>query len=193
MTTSSKTSAQNCYSILGLPSPLSGRYVGTQQIRAAFRHSLLVHHPDKATDIVGWNDASPLTTGQKSAKHSVDEICHARDVLTDPSLRREHDHLLAQNAPLSSGSAGVFNGSLATSEQVESVDLDDMEYSEATQTWTRVCRCGNAKAYEVSEEDLTSATCQGSREISVGCDGCSLHIRVLFDTEDEHEILDSKK
>jgi len=191
MTTSTKTSAQNCYRILGLPSPLSGRYVGTQQIRAAFRHALLLHHPDKAASIVGWNDASPLTPRQKSAKHSVDEICHARDVLTDPNLRQEHDQFLAQNAPLSSANAAVSNGSLATSEQVESVDLDDMEYSEATQTWTRVCRCGNAKAYEVSEDDLASATSQGCREISVGCDGCSLHIRVLFETEDEHEILDN--
>jgi len=174
------------YRVLGLPSPLSGQYVSTQQIRAAFKRSLLLHHPDKAANVGVTKETIPEDSALASSKYSVDEICCARDILVNPSQRREYDRSLVNAATLSSESnASVSNGSLATSEQIEIVDLDDMQYSEATQIWTRACRCGNAIAYEISEDDLTGAMAHGYREISVGCDGCSLHIRVIFDVGEE--------
>jgi len=191
MTKADTLPAPSHYSVLGLPSPLSGQYVSTQQIRAAFRHSLLLHHPDKAASIGVTKESCPVEPAPSPSKHSIDEIRCARDVLVDPSQRREYDRSFIEKAVITSGrNGGVSNGSLATSEQIETVDLDDMEYGEDTQTWTRACRCGNAKAYEVSEGDLTGAMAHGYREISVGCDGCSLHIRVIFDVGEDFD--DSK-
>lgn len=186
MINSDNKPTQSLYSILGLPSPLSGRYFSTQQVRAAFRHVLLLHHPDKAASIGVSTDTSVIAPGETPSKYSVDDICHARDILVDPYQRRNYDRELAHKAVLlSSRTSDISNGSLATSEQIEMVDLDDMDYSENLQTWTRACRCGNAKAYEVSEADLTNAMAQGYREISVGCEGCSLHVRVTFEVSDE--------
>lgn len=186
------TAEDNLYSTLGLSTPRSGQYFSAQQIRAAFRHALLLHHPDKAASIGISRDASTTKSEKPSRSHSVDDICRARDVLLDPVQRKQYDRALARSAALfPPKNTGTSNGSLSTSLQVEAVDLDDMDYDAAAQTWTRECRCGNAKAYEVSEEDLAGAMAQGYREISVGCDGCSLHIRVLFEVAEEAENIET--
>lgn len=53
------------------------------------------------------------------------------------------------------------------------IDLDEFTYFQATQTWSHACRCGHG--YSITEDDLD----QG-RDV-VGCDGCSLFIRVTYE------------
>ncbi|CCG81836.1 Diphthamide biosynthesis protein [Taphrina deformans PYCC 5710] len=59
------------------------------------------------------------------------------------------------------------------------VDLDDFEYVSDAIGWTLPCRCGHG--YHVTESDL-----EQGRDV-VGCDGCSLFVRVTYqeNTEDE--------
>ncbi|CAO3682631.1 unnamed protein product [Rhizopus stolonifer] len=58
------------------------------------------------------------------------------------------------------------------------VDLDDMEYNEEEKSFSLECRCSGT--YEITENDL-----ENDIDI-VGCNNCSLKIRVLYEVlEDE--------
>ncbi|XP_029189861.2 DPH4 homolog isoform X2 [Acropora millepora] len=59
------------------------------------------------------------------------------------------------------------------------VDLDDMEYHEAMQTYSSDCRCDGE--YIISEGDLESG------QNIVCCSGCSLSIRVLYNMLSDEE------
>jgi diphthamide biosynthesis protein 4 len=50
--------------------------------------------------------------------------------------------------------------------------------------WTRACRCGMEKGYTILEEELEDAEQRGEGEVLVGCEGCSLWVRVGFGVED---------
>ena len=56
----------------------------------------------------------------------------------------------------------------------DEVDLDDMNYDEKTGVYSFVCRCGDC--YDIDNDEL-----EAGAEI-VHCGGCSLAIRVLYDT-----------
>ncbi len=60
----------------------------------------------------------------------------------------------------------------------ENVDLDDLEYDESAESWSRSCRCGNPRGYLFGETDLEEAADYG--ELMVGCSDCSLWLRVHF-------------
>jgi diphthamide biosynthesis protein 4 len=57
------------------------------------------------------------------------------------------------------------------------VDLDDMEYSEEDGSFAYLCRCSGD--YVITEEELENGI-----EV-VGCNNCSLKIRVLYDVIEE--------
>ncbi|XP_044162839.1 DPH4 homolog isoform X2 [Acropora millepora] len=59
------------------------------------------------------------------------------------------------------------------------VDLDDMEYHEAMQTYSSDCRCDGE--YIISEGDLENG------QNIVCCSGCSLSIRVLYNMLSDEE------
>lgn len=60
------------------------------------------------------------------------------------------------------------------------VDLDDMEYNEDEASFSLVCRCSGD--YVITEDELEAGI------DVVGCNNCSLRIRVLYDVvEDEEE------
>jgi len=61
---------------------------------------------------------------------------------------------------------------------IETVDLDDLKVDEAQGIWYRSCRCGDERGFLIKEADLEEAAEDG--EISVGCKGCSLWLKVLF-------------
>jgi len=163
----------NYYTVLGLPTPTSTHSVSAAQIKVAFRRTLLQHHPDK----VPGNLAAQRAHHAKSAEfpHDIDTICLARDTLLDPVQRQSHDSLLLQNRGTGTNIANLHPTEL------ETLDLDDMAYNEERSSWSRVCRCGNIKAYEVTEEDLNIASEGGDKEVLVGCGGCSLFVRVVFE------------
>ena len=49
--------------------------------------------------------------------------------------------------------------------------------------WTRSCRCGAASGFRIAERQLESAERRGETEVLVGCEGCSLWVRVGFAVE----------
>ena len=58
------------------------------------------------------------------------------------------------------------------------MDLDDLQHDETKGFWFRACRCGNERGYLVTESELEEETQHG--DIIVGCRGCSLSLRVMF-------------
>lgn len=51
--------------------------------------------------------------------------------------------------------------------------------------WVRGCRCGAGKGFRILEYELERASRRGEKEVLVGCEGCSLWVRVGFDVEEE--------
>lgn len=161
----------NYYDILGLhqdqPSP------SPEEVKKAYRKALLSHHPDKSakTDCQTAH-ASNLGT------LTVDDIALAYKTLSEPALKVDYDRWLASNAqssgPNKSGGRVHHTG-------LETVDLDDLDYDEKSQSWTRSCRCG-VGGFEVTEDELEKNL--EDRELIVGCEGCSLWLRVLFSVEE---------
>ncbi|KAH7077302.1 diphthamide biosynthesis protein 4 [Paraphoma chrysanthemicola] len=49
--------------------------------------------------------------------------------------------------------------------------------------WTRACRCGAEQGFRILEEELGDAEARGEKEVLVGCEGCSLWVRVGFEVE----------
>ena len=159
---SATTMLRNHYETLALPSPLiKDQRITQQDIKAAYRHALLYHHPDKSNSKL---DQSKIT---------IDDISTAYRVLSDPASRLEFDRLLRLQVP---------NQSLIASRShtgLENVDLDDLKYDENEGTWHRSCRCGDEKAFTVTEEELDKEADRG--EVFTECRGCSLWLRVVFE------------
>ncbi|KIW26203.1 uncharacterized protein PV07_09316 [Cladophialophora immunda] len=171
------------YDVLQLPRrPEQFDRLSKDDIKAAYRRALLIHHPDK----------SPSTTTNTSLKtlrnngsptprpiYSVDDIVVAYEVLSDAKKRAEYDHTLDHAVSFGredkSGDKGTHIG-------VEAYDLEDLRFDEIRSVWTKGCRCGDEEGYTVTESDLEKEAQQG--EIYVGCRGCSLFIKVLFALEE---------
>ncbi len=183
----SKLKGPNLYEVLGIPSLSSCETLTQKEITSAYRRTLLHHHPDKAnTSAVAEQSLSKDIPA--AAKYSVDTICLARNILISPSQRREYDQKLLNDKVLFEDNASTQpEYALLTPIAVEALDLDEMVYSDHTQTWTRPCRCGNTQAFEVSEQDLTEESTGEIGELVVGCGGCSLHVRIAFKAAEEEE------
>lgn len=146
----------NHYAVLGLKPPLSTRskQYSTDEIKQAYRQSLLTHHPDKA---------------QAPVAISIDQIVTAFDCLSDPEKRQVYDTRLLQHQNLTRWSCNVGAG-------LEQVDLEEFDHDQHAMLWTRDCRCGGH--YQVAESELEQSAFQG--EIILNCSSCSLCIRVAF-------------
>ncbi|KAJ8603572.1 hypothetical protein MRB53_042115 [Persea americana] len=172
------------YAVLGLPDPTSRANVTPEQIRAAARRQLLVFHPDKATLDSSLNNApsEPVLTRPTmtptSSTPTVDDILLARETLLDPKRRAEYDRGLMSTYATAASQRSAVESSFAA---MELVDLFDLAWSPTKQAWRRACRCGSATAFVVTEDDLEEASREGAQEVVVGCEGCSLGIRVAFD------------
>ena len=172
----------NLYHVLDLCNVEKDKRINSQDVKIAFRRAMLQHHPDKVTKHVTLDN---MTRGSSSstviAKYTVDEICYAREILSSPSLRRKYDQecLTEELHGRRNGDPDVMPAHRRT---LEEVDLDDMESNEAASEWSRVCRCGNRQAFRITEEDLEDVAAIGASSIIAGCDGCSLHVKVVFAT-----------
>jgi diphthamide biosynthesis protein 4 len=153
------------YKVLGLPEALhEDPNLSAQTIRNAYRRALLQNHPDKATQ-----------SAVKGADFSIDQISEAFSTLSDRKTRAEYDKRLQQKASqYERGAKGreVFRTG------IETVDLDDLETNEVQGIWYRSCRCGDEYGFLIRASDLEEVAEDG--EISVGCRGCSLWLKVLF-------------
>jgi diphthamide biosynthesis protein 4 len=168
------------FEVLGLP---RSSEISTADVRRAYRKSLLKYHPDKARRNLPISD---------DAKTRIDDVKEAFRVLSDSELREEYERNLALVRHKESGESQPLTG-------VEAISLDDMIYHEASQSmetssensdhenldnssrWTRSCRCGQEQGFEVYEEDLEEALEAKSNDVLVGCNGCSLWLRVGFE------------
>ncbi|KAE8452182.1 hypothetical protein EG329_001649 [Mollisiaceae sp. DMI_Dod_QoI] len=154
------------YKILDLPEAFhDGRDLSAQTLRTAYRRALLQNHPDKSAN-------NSLTSSR--TVYSIDQITEAFSTLLIPKSRAKYDaDLKLQKATSNEGQTGEkFHTG------IETVDLDDLEVNEAQGIWFRSCRCGDDRGFLVKEADLEEAASEG--EVSVGCRGCSLWLKVLF-------------
>jgi len=159
-------SSSTHYEILGLPASLRNDLtIPSQSLRNAYRRALLLHHPDKS---------EPL---KHACIYSIDQISAAFSVLGNAKSKAQYDKELKLQK---------WNGIKGEEEfrtGVEVVDLDDLKEDEVNSVWYRGCRCGDERGFEVREQDLEDAAEMG--EVSVGCNGCSLWMRVLFGVVEE--------
>jgi diphthamide biosynthesis protein 4 len=142
------------------------RHATQDEIRRAYQRLALLHHPDRSLareadldDNVSNADALNQTLDKEDPFLRVQK---AWEVLRDETSRREYDRDL-----LSKLGNGVVNAE---------VDLDDMDYDEAGESYRAPCRCGGE--YVVTESQLEEGVSV------VGCGTCSLGIRVLYRTVD---------
>ncbi|PSS16970.1 hypothetical protein M430DRAFT_103618 [Amorphotheca resinae ATCC 22711] len=172
------------YEILGLPPPLPNEPpVSAQTLRAAYRRALLRHHPDKCPSKPALNPVPGETL-----TYTVDQITLAFSTLSDPKARAAYDASLAlDRAAATRGLDGGKEGR-EWKTGIETVDLDDLEGFEegdGEQVWFRGCRCGDERGFMVREGDLEDAVQEG--EVTVGCKGCSLWLKVQFGVVEDGE------
>ena len=156
---------QNHYDVLLLD---SRQALSLEIIKRAYHRALLLSHPDKS------NVATPLRP-----KYTIDQITHAYNVLKDPSERSSFDRSIRLNNQNST----LTKKPTESDPTGEVVDLDELEYDDKQNLWYRACRCGQERGFMVTESDLEKRTADG--EALVGCQGCSLWIKVLFAAQDE--------
>ncbi|KAI0596423.1 hypothetical protein F4775DRAFT_311384 [Biscogniauxia sp. FL1348] len=199
----SKTSAEpTLYEILALtPKHLEGQAAPAQQkvVKQAYHRALLKHHPDKKSTTTTSTSTSkpkptkpspsPSSSSSSSSPHgivyTVDQIQHAYAVLSDRKQRAEYDRSLRLHPhPHQQGDISSFHTG------VETVDLDDVGFDERTGVYHRGCRCGNARGYAFTEENL--APFEDDGVLMVECRDCSLWLRVLFaaaaEVDDEEAV-----
>jgi DnaJ-class molecular chaperone len=165
------------YEILDIsPGLLDDHHNSGQVLKRAYRSALLKHHPDKALCV---------QFSKTSCGFTVDQISEAFAVLSDTKQRAEYDRALKLT---SRGDGSSLKGTAQFRTGVEDVDLDDLRFDSDKQLWCRSCRCGNPRGYLFSEQDLAEAT--DSEELMIGCQDCSLWLRVHFAVLDEIEEAD---
>ncbi|RUP45849.1 DNAJ heat shock N-terminal domain-containing protein [Jimgerdemannia flammicorona] len=136
------------YEVLNIPETAS-----SDEIKQSFQRLILVHHPDKAI------------ANKTSFDDSIHRILEAWEVLRSSEKRKAYD---AQLRAARLKQDGVINAE---------VDLDDMDYDEASRAYSTPCRCSGR--YVITEEDL-----EGGAD-TTGCDNCSLRVRVLYVVDEE--------
>ncbi|ERS98401.1 heat shock protein DNAj [Sporothrix schenckii 1099-18] len=173
------TSTPNASPDAGSSSSPADQATRAALVRRAYRRALLQHHPDKHM----------RTGAQPASAFTVDDIKAAYIALGGDSA--------GGTAPPVAGALESASAALEpTATGLEIVDLDELPYDEATQTWYRACRCGNLRGYAFSEQDLEeeldaeameellvggeATTTIPAGELLVGCQDCSLWLCVHF-------------
>ena len=159
------------YQILGLTGyPSSDPF--QQDVKTAYHRALLRYHPDK---INAYVTTEPQLLREHEDLYTIDQITEAYNTLSNPVTRAAYDKAL----DLSNGKRRELIGHKFHN-GVEVLDLEDLSYDDATNVWSRGCRCGDSNGYILTETEL-ERQCRDS-EVYVVCKGCSLWIKVLFGT-----------
>ncbi|KAI0018362.1 hypothetical protein F4780DRAFT_529361 [Xylariomycetidae sp. FL0641] len=168
-------------------------------VKHAYHRALLRHHPDKNQAAASQSgNSSPSESKDSSSKpkphakpsagnlsYSVDQIQHAYAVLSDGKQRSAYDRTLTTTATSSSSYAAKHEATVRFHTGVETVDLDDVAFSERSGVYYRSCRCGNPRGYAFRERDLEA--CEDDGVLLVECQDCSLWLRVLFTAEEDED------
>lgn len=196
------------YHILSLEAPAWGAAAAaaarqnntTVDLRRAYKIALLAAHPDKKAKAEKEERQGVATGG-----YTVDDVKEAYTVLANSKTRIEYENWFLRNGDTlrsRSSSLGGLDGGRGREEGpssdfilgLELLDLSDFEAEEeadngvqdddARMQWTRECRCGADQGFRILEEELEDAERRGEKEVLVGCEGCSLWVRVGFDVEE---------
>jgi diphthamide biosynthesis protein 4 len=162
------------YKILGLSGRPSST-VSKRDVKAAYHRTLLLYHPDKRN---GSLSAGRPLNSQNEESYTIDQITEAYNTLFDEATRAAYDKQLEWSKE---GSNGRFTKEILHN-GVEVHDLEDLDYDEDKNIWSRGCRCGDPNGYMLTEAELENESSEG--EIYVVCKGCSLWIKVLFGTSE---------
>lgn len=162
-------STADFYQVLDLPEKRNGRDISALELKQAYKRALLAHHPDKQPSSLALPGATRAT---------VDVITQAYKTLADPVLRAEYDRDQRLKADDHDDSSERRN---TRHTGMETVDLEELDFDESSEMWTRPCRCGSIPAFVVTEAELEKNVEYG--ELIVGCKGCSLWLKVLFSVE----------
>lgn len=175
------------YEVLSLPQSLLDESKDDQiptVVKQAYHRALLRHHPDKAP-LKPSSSSSPSTTTASPA-YTIDQITTAYTTLSQPSPRATYNaYLRTLPTNTTSSTPSTFQTG------IETLDLDDLASEESasppttTTTWFKPCRCGNERGFVFGEADLEEAGDLG--ELIVGCQDCSLWLRVCFAVVEEEE------
>lgn len=173
----------NHYQVLDLPWAIGNdSELSAQYIKAAYRRALLLYHPDKTqaqSDLT--HEKGRRSKVSREFTYTIDQISEAYAVLSVPELRFEYDRALKLH---SCHLKGVKQGdNQAFRSGLETMDLDDLVYDEEKEVWLKSCRCGDEQGFQILGADLEEASDLG--ELYVGCRGCSLWLRVLFEVAGE--------
>ncbi|KAH9844527.1 diphthamide biosynthesis protein-like protein 4 [Teratosphaeria destructans] len=161
------------YEILGLESRRFARDLSVQEIKNAYKRALLQHHPDKG--ISSTHESAP----PEPRILTVDTITLAYKTLSTPSSRSAYDRELLQRLAVETGTS---NAGRVHRTGLETVDLDSLDFDDETGIWSRSCRCGDGNGFIVTEAELEKNAEEG--ELTVGCKGCSLWLKVLFGVDE---------
>lgn len=181
MSTAQRNGAVDYFTILGLSKP-QHKYDNTltsDVLRAAYRRTLLIHHPDKVEDHQRPTCISYKADSSAERAYTIDQIIEAYQTLADPSRRAEYQEKLLRVQHLTNGRSAK---QLASS-GLEVIDLEDLILHEGPdgRYWCKECRCGNS--YMVHEQQLEEVF--GSDSIVVQCQGCSICVAITFEAVEE--------
>lgn len=186
---------KNYYDVLGCPLPRLGATSlnNDLDLRKAYKLALLAAHPDKQP--IGAIPTPPSGAHTpKRGPYSVDDVKEAYAVLGDAKKRKEYNEFLFRHASLRTGDGSIHGEAregdfilgleMLDLSDFETLDVDEQEDVQGAE-WTRACRCGNEEGFRIREEELEDAEKRGEKEVLVGCEGCSLWVRVGFDVEED--------
>ncbi|KAF2710403.1 hypothetical protein K504DRAFT_466810 [Pleomassaria siparia CBS 279.74] len=173
------------------------------------KENLAVKLPN-AQDVVDMDN----TFSNTAMEWTVDHVKEAYTVLASTTSRHDYDAwLLAQyNEGLLKYGAGAgaekrafqdafargvlprsfanmdANHTTYTEEYLAGLELLDLSDFDEVQSheggWKRDCRCGSDVGFKISESELEDAERKGGKEVVVECWGCSLCVRVGFESEE---------
>jgi diphthamide biosynthesis protein 4 len=195
------------YHVLNLQAPgwsASPSSPSTADLRRAYKLALLAAHPDKNSaqqkgtyTVDDVREAYTVLVDGKSKSEYDNWLLHNRD-----TLQRQGDTGVQAPAPSSDFILGLelldlsdfdvldpeFDfTSPSSAEIVEAARTGEVageEIGDKQMEWTRGCRCGDEKGFRILEEELGDAERRGEKEVLVGCEGCSLWVRVGFEVEE---------
>jgi diphthamide biosynthesis protein 4 len=200
------------YHILGLQAPgwsASTNVLSTADLRRAYKIALLAAHPDKNSTqqkregtytVDDVKEAyTVLVDGKRKAEYD-DWLLHNRDTLERrggaQAQAPSSDFILGLEL-LDLSDFDVLDPEFAfhtpsSAEIVEAAKRGEQlggggngeADGDKQMEWTRACRCGDEKGYRILEEELEDAERRGEKEVLVGCEGCSLWVRVGFEVEE---------
>jgi curved DNA-binding protein CbpA len=164
------TNAPTHYDVLGLtPALLDSQHDPALLVKRAYHRALLQYHPDKTRQ---------TSTSSSSPRYTIDQVSHAFIILSAPQTRSGYD------ARLSRATTAAVGRSVQFQTGVQDIDLDDLAYDDGQECWHLACRCGNDRGYTFREADLVEVGDEG--ELLVGCQDCSLWLRVHFAVLEDH-------